>query len=131
MGRVEGKVAIVTGGASGIGEAAARLLVEEGAKLVLADVLDGPGESIARELGAGARFVHADVSVEADVKAAIDLAVTAFGRLDCLFNNAGFAGGDWRIEDIPVESWDRHLAVLLRGVFLGIKHAAPVMSGQR
>lgn len=131
MGRLDGKVAVITGGASGIGEATARLFADEGARLVIADILDAKGESIARELGAGATYVHADVSEEPDVKAAIDFAVRTFGRLDCLFNNAGFGSGGVRIEDISVESWDRHLAVLLRGVFLGIKHAAPIMIGQR
>ena len=130
MGKLDGKVAVITGGASGIGEGTARLFVAEGARVVVADILDDKGERLAGELGEKACYLHTDVSWEADVKAAIDHAVTRFGRLDCLFNNAGF-GEDLRsIEDISVEDCDNHMGVLLRGVFLGMKHAAPVMKRQ-
>ncbi len=130
MGKLNGKVALITGGASGIGEATARLFAEEGARLVIADILDEKGMSVASQLGSEARYVRADVSNESELKAAIDLTVAAFGRLDCLFNNAGFALTPWSIRDISVDSWDRQIAVLLRGVFLGIKHAAAVMAAQ-
>ncbi len=130
MGKLDDKVAVLTGAASGIGEATAKLFAREGAKLVLADIADERGEALARSLGGDAVYVHADVAREADVKAAIDTAVARFGRLDVVFNNAGFGGTTGPISEIPVEEFDETMGVLLRGVFLGIKHAAPVMSAQ-
>jgi NAD(P)-dependent dehydrogenase (short-subunit alcohol dehydrogenase family) len=130
MARLKGKVALITGGASGIGEATVRLFVEEGATVVLADIQDERGRRLARELGPRAAYVHADVSSEVEVKSVIDETVRRFHRLDCLFNNAGSAGVAGRIEEIPVEGFDETLGVLLRGVFLGMKHAAPVMKRQ-
>lgn len=131
MGRLEGKVAVITGGASGIGEGTVRLFVEHGARVVIADVQDDQGEALARALGPSAVFHHTDVACEPDVRSAVERAVRDFGRLDCMFNNAGFAGAIGPIEEIPVEEFDATLAVLLRGVFLGIKHAASVMKTQR
>ena len=128
MGRLEGKVAVITGGASGIGEASVRLFVEEGAEVVVADVQDERGGRLASELGA--EYVHADVTREDDVEAAVSHAVDVYGRLDCMFNNAGIAGAVGPIESVTVEAFDRTVAVLLRGVFLGVKHAAPVMRAQ-
>lgn len=128
--RLSGKVALVTGGASGIGEATVRLFVDEGARVLIADVQDDRGGRLARELSGHAVYVHADVSREPDVRGAVDEAVRRFGRLDCLFNNAGFAGVGGRIERIAVEAFDETVGVLLRGVFLGMKHAAPVMTRQ-
>ena len=128
MGRLEGKVAVITGGASGIGEASVRLFVEEGAEVVVADVQDERGGKLASELGA--EYVHADVTLEEDVEAAVSHAVDVYGRLDCMFNNAGVAGAVGPIESVTVEAFDRTVAVLLRGVFLGVKHAAPVMRAQ-
>ena len=130
MPRLAGKSALITGGASGIGEATARLFVAEGASVAIADIQDERGERLARELGARAVYVHADVSRETDVKAAVDDTVRGFGRLDCIFNNAGYAGVGGGIEQIPVEGFDATIAVLLRGVFLGMKHAASVMKRQ-
>ena len=130
MGRLTGKTAVITGGASGIGEATVRLFVAEGARVLIADILDREGAALAVELGGNALFRHTDVSHEADVKAAIDRAVVEFGRLDCTFNNAGFGRVVPSIEDIPVEEYESHMAVLLRGVFLGIKHSARVMKPQ-
>ena len=130
MARLPGKVALITGGASGIGEATVRLFVAEGASVVIADVQDEHGRRLAGELGARATFVHTDVSREADVQAAVGEAVKRFGRLDCLFNNAGFGGVTGSIEEIPTAGFDDTLGVLLRGVFLGMKHAAPVMKRQ-
>lgn len=130
MTRLNGKVALITGGASGIGEGTVRLFVDEGASVVVADVQDERGTRLAGELGARATYVHADVSREPDVVAAIEAAVRRHGRLDCLFNNAGYAGVQGRIEEIPVAGFDETIGVLLRGVFLGIKHAAPVMKRQ-
>src|SRR5437870_13407440 len=89
MERLRGKVALVTGGASGIGEATVRLFVDEGASVVLADLQDERGRSVAKDAGPRAVYVHADVSCEADVAAMVDETVRRFGRLDCLFNNAG------------------------------------------
>ncbi len=128
MDRLKGKVTLVTGGASGIGEATVRLFVEEGASVALADLQDDRGQQLAKETGA--TYLHADVSREADVKAMVDEAMRRFGRLDCLFNNAGYAGVGGRIEQIPVGGFDDTMGVLVRGVFLGMKHAAPVMKRQ-
>lgn len=128
MGRLEGKVAVITGGASGIGEASVRLFAAEGAEVVVADVQDERGRRLASELGV--EYVHADVTREEDVEAAVSYAVDVYGRLDCMFNNAGIAGAVGPIESVTVEAFDRTVAVLLRGVFLGVKHAAPVMRAQ-
>jgi len=130
MGRLDGKVAIITGGASGIGEASASLFVEEGASVLIADVQDDKGWKLAEELGTRAEYLHADVSRENDVEALVSRAVEAYGRLDCMFNNAGIAGPTGPIESVNVEGFNEAIAVLLRGVFLGIKHAAPVMKRQ-
>jgi len=128
MGRLEGKVAVITGGASGIGEASVRLFAAEGAEVVVADVQDERGGRLASELGV--EYVHVDVTREDDVEAAVSHAVDVYGRLDCMFNNAGIAGAVGPIESVTVEAFDRTVAVLLRGVFLGVKHAAPVMRAQ-
>ena len=128
MDRLKRKVALITGGASGIGEATVRLFIEEGASVALADIQDDRGRQLAKEVGA--TYVHADVSREDDVKAAVEETARRFGRLDCLFNNAGYAGVGGRIEQIPVDGFDQTIGVLVRGVFLGMKHAAPVMKRQ-
>ena len=130
MGRLDGKVAVITGGASGIGEGTVRLFAEEGARVVIADIQDGKGETLADTLAGAAVYQHTDVSQEADVKRAIDRALSEFGSLDCMFNNAGFGGTSGPIEEIPVDEYDATMAVLLRGVFLGMKHAAAVMKRQ-
>lgn len=131
MGKLEGKVAIITGGASGIGEGTVRLFIEEGAQVVIADVQDEVGRALADELGDRAVYAHADVSREADVIGMIDQALSAFGRLDVLFNNAGIPGPTGPIADTPIDAYDHAMNVLLKGVFLGMKHAAPVMSAQQ
>lgn len=130
MAELDGKVAVVTGGASGIGEASVRLFVEEGARVVIADMQTDRGEALAAELGDAARFVQVEVRQEEQVKAAIDTATGEWGRLDCIFNNAGFGGVLGPIEDIPVEEFDMSFDVLVKGVFLGMKHAIPVMRKQ-
>ena len=127
---LDGKVAVITGGASGIGEGTVRLFVEEGARVLVADVQDERGRRLAGELGDAAAYVHADVAREADVAGAIAHAVERFGRLDCLFNNAGAAGVGGAIDAIPLEGFDQTVGVLLRGVLAGMKHAAPVMRRQ-
>ena len=127
MTELDGKVAIVTGGASGIGAATARLFVEEGARVVIADMQRERGEALAKELGAAAAFVSCEVRQEDQVKAAVDAAVERWGRLDCIFNNAGFGGALGPIEEIAAEEFDLTFDVLVRGVFLGMKHAIPAL----
>jgi NAD(P)-dependent dehydrogenase (short-subunit alcohol dehydrogenase family) len=130
MPRLNGKVTLITGGASGIGEGTARLFIEEGAAVTIADIQDDRGQRLAKELGSRAAYIHADVSREAEVHAAVNAVVERFGRLDCLFNNAGFGGVQGGIEEITVAGFDETIGVLLRGVFLGMKHAAPIMKRQ-
>jgi NAD(P)-dependent dehydrogenase (short-subunit alcohol dehydrogenase family) len=130
MGRLDGKRAVVTGAASGIGEATARLFVAEGATVVLADADELGGERIAAELGERAWFVVTDVSREEDVDQAVATSIEVFGGLDVMYNNAGVPGSTGGIEDIDVETWDRTIAVHLRGVFLGIRAAARIMRPQ-
>jgi NAD(P)-dependent dehydrogenase (short-subunit alcohol dehydrogenase family) len=130
MGKLEGKVAIITGGASGIGAATARLFADEGASVLIADLQDDKGGELAEALGSRSAYLHADVSRENDVEALVGRAMEAHGRLDCMFNNAGIAGPTGPIESVDVAGFDEAVGVLLRGVFLGIKHAAPVMKRQ-
>jgi NAD(P)-dependent dehydrogenase (short-subunit alcohol dehydrogenase family) len=130
-GRVSGKVAVITGAASGLGEATARLMHAEGASVVLTDIQDDRGQRVAAELGDRARYVHCDVTSEPDVATTVDEAVREFGRLDCMFNNAGIIGAHGGIDEIPLQEYEFTMAVLLRSVFLGLKHAARVMKPQR
>ena len=130
MSKLDSRVAIITGAADGIGEATARLFVQEGASIILADIDDEKGRAVARELGQKTVYLHADVTSEAAIKAAVDLAVREFGRLDCIFNNAGGAGTFAPIEDIPVEAFDRTMALLLRAAFISTKYASPIMKAQ-
>ena len=130
MSRLSGQTAIITGGASGIGAASARRFVAEGARVLIADMRSEPGAAMAKELGDAAAFCSVDVSREADVQAAIEDAVARWGRLDCIFNNEGFGGALGPIDLTTVEEFDITFDVLLKGVFLGIKHAAPVMRKQ-
>lgn len=135
-GRFEGKVAVVTGGGNGIGRATVLRFLDEGARgVVVADLNAETGaETLALARGAGhgdrARFVRANVAEERDVEAAIDAARAAFGRLDCVFNNAGVAGAIGPITHVTVEDWDFTMHVLVRGVFLGMKHGARVLKAQ-
>jgi NAD(P)-dependent dehydrogenase (short-subunit alcohol dehydrogenase family) len=130
VGRLEGKVAMITGGASGIGEAAVRLFVDEGARAIIADVQDERGRRLAGELGARAVYARTDVRDEAQIAGAIREATDRFGRLDCLFNNAGAPGVTGGIEAISAPGIDETFALLVRAVLLGMKHAAPVMRRQ-
>lgn len=130
MGKLDGRVAIITGGASGIGRATARLFAEEGARVILSDIEDERGEKLAAELGDTVTFLHADVSREADVRGLVAHAADNLGRLDCIFNNAGSSGAGGPIAELPVDGWDATVGVHLRGVFLGMKFAAPVMVKQ-
>jgi NAD(P)-dependent dehydrogenase (short-subunit alcohol dehydrogenase family) len=129
MGALDGKVAVVTGGTSGIGERIVELFVEEGAKVVVAARREPEGAALEKRLGV--HFVRTDVSNEADVKAMVDRAVKSLGRVDCLVNNAGIPSPMVSISEIDGETIDRLMAVNVRGVLLGIKHVAPVMIAQK
>jgi len=125
-GRLEGKVAVITGATSGIGEATARRFVAEGARVVLAGRSQERGNALASELGGNAFFHRADVMHEPDIAAAIEAAVGRFGKLDCLFNNAG-APTPGEIETITEEEFDYGMKLLVGSVMFGIKHAAFAM----
>jgi len=129
MGALDDKVAIVTGGSSGIGERIVELFVEEGAKVVVAARRQEEGAALEKRLGV--RFIRADVSSESDVKTMVDQTVKWFGRVDCLVNNAGVPSPMVSITEIDVPTIDQLLAVNVRGVMLGIKHVAPVMLEQK
>lgn len=133
--RLEGKVAIITGGASGMGRSSALTFLDEGARVVIADLNEKTAQETMdlasqRGYGKSIRFQRADVSQEQDIVAMVALALDAFGRLDCMFNNAGLAGAMGPITETSVEDWDRTCAVLLRSVFLGVKHAGRAMQKQ-
>ncbi len=129
MGRMDGKVALISGGARGQGAAEARLFASEGAKVVIGDLLDVEGMRVAAEiaeLGGDAMYVHLDVTSEEDWQSAVAAAVSSYGKLDVLVNNAGI----WRrgrVEDTTVEDWDAIQNVNSKGVFLGTKAAIPEM----
>jgi len=127
MNRLDGKVALVTGGALGIGAACARRMVEVGARVAIVDVLDEPGQALAQELGADACYLHADVSVEGDVHRAVADTVERFGRLDILVNNAGISGTNKPTHELTEAEWDRVQAINVKGVFFGTKHAIAPM----
>ncbi len=133
MGRLSAKSVVITGAASGIGAATAELFAAEGASLVLGDLNEAGGEEVARRCrsaGVAAVFVRTDVADEDDVARLIDRAVADYGRLDVSFNNAGLGGAIGAIDETRREDWDRTLAVLLSGVFLGIKHSVRHMRGR-
>lgn len=130
-GRLEGRVAVVTGGASGIGAETARRLVRDGARVIVADVQAEAAERIAAEIGERARAVRTDVAREEDVAAAVDLAVTEFGQLDIMFANAGVFGAYGPIHTARMTDVDATWAIDLRGVFASMKHAARVMLPRR
>ncbi len=130
MGRLEGKVAAITGGASGIGAGTVRRFVEEGAKVLIADLDQIKGDALAAELGADAAFLRTDVSKEEDIAAMMAETTDRFGRIDVLFNNAGFGGALGPIESTSVADFDLTMDVLLKSVFLGMKHVAPLMKAQ-
>jgi len=129
-GRLENKIAIVTGGASGIGEGTVRRFIDEGAKCIIADIQYRRAEELAKELGEGAAPFRLDVADESQVEAAVKFAVSEFGRLDIMFNNAGILGAVGPISEIDGDGWLRTIDVLLNSVFYGIKHAAKVMIQQ-
>jgi NAD(P)-dependent dehydrogenase (short-subunit alcohol dehydrogenase family) len=125
--RLDGLVAVVTGAASGIGEATAKRFVAEGARVLVADLQVERGHAVAQSLGANGAYLRCDVTVEADVEAAVQLAVERWGRLDVMMNNAGIVGAVGPIAQTDTEAWLRTIDVLLHSVFYGSKHAARVM----
>jgi NAD(P)-dependent dehydrogenase (short-subunit alcohol dehydrogenase family) len=130
MGRLDGKVAVITGATSGIGWRSAEIFVAEGAKVVIAGRRASEGEALAKKLGAACIFRQTDVTQENQMQALIDTAVDKFGRLDCIFNNAGGPAQTGSIEGLDVSKFDEAMATLVRSVMLGMKHAAPIMKRQ-
>jgi len=126
-GRLEGKVAVITGAASGIGLGTVELFIAEGAKVVAADVQDEKGAMIESRFGDKVAYVHCDVTKETDLIAAIDKAVSAFGGLDILFNNAGAGGTMAGAAEVTAEAWDQVFALLVRAPALATRHAIPHM----
>ncbi|KAK4732196.1 hypothetical protein R3W88_025184 [Solanum pinnatisectum] len=126
--KLEGKVALITGAASGIGKETAAKFINNGAKVVIADVQNQLGQETASELGPNASFVVCDVTKESDVSNAVDFTVSSHGQLDIMYNNAGIACRTPRtIADLDLDAFDRVMAINVRGVIAGIKHAARVM----
>jgi NAD(P)-dependent dehydrogenase (short-subunit alcohol dehydrogenase family) len=130
MKTLEGRVAIVTGGASGIGAAVAQHFINAGAIVVLADVQDDRGRRLAETLGPDCHYRRTDVSQEAEMRQLIEGARAEHGRLDCLVNNAGVAGPGGGIAQIQPDNWDAMMGVVLRSVYLGMHFAAPIMTAQ-
>lgn len=130
MDELKDKIAIITGAASGIGRAAARLFASEGAVVVAADLNDAEGHALADEIGAlghTCAFVHTDISNSEQVQAMVHFALSNYGRLDVLFNNAGTEGRSAITHEIALEDWERTIGINLKGVFLGLKYGAEAM----
>lgn len=129
--RLQGKVAVITGAASGIGAATARRFKDEGCALILGDIQSDLGQDLADALGDRVFFEHCNVTLEADVKKLVDRALSAFSQLDIMFNNAGIVGAKGPIDQTPADEWRITTDILINGVFYGVKHAAAVMKQQR
>jgi NAD(P)-dependent dehydrogenase (short-subunit alcohol dehydrogenase family) len=130
MGKLDGKVAVITGAASGMGRATSLRFAKEGAAVVVADLNSQAGEATVSEIAAGggrAVFQHTDVGSDAAIKSMIDRAVKEFGRLDITYNNAGIGGATGLLEDTNAEDWDKSFVILTRAVFLGIKYSIDPM----
>ena len=130
MGRLDGKVALISGGARGMGESEARLFAQEGAAVVIGDILDAEGAAVAASItdaGGRCRYVHLDVREETEWQAVVVEAVSRFGALSVLVNNAGIGSSSFQIHEEPVDLWDRTMDVNLKGVFLGTRAAIPAM----
>ena len=131
-GRLSDKVAVITGGASGMGAATVNRFVQEGASVVIADKQEEAGELLANSIGSNATFVLTDVGIETDVKHMITVAMNRYGRLDCLFNNAGFGGVSGEIHETNLgDDYSVTVAGLLTGPIFGMKYAAPIMRDQQ
>lgn len=128
-GRLSGRVAVITGATSGIGEATAQLFVREGARVMLAGRSQDKGQALARDLGANAAFMTTDVTREAEIAALIAGAQQRFGRIDCLFNNAG-SSVDGTLSDLTQEQFERAMQLLLASALLGMKYVIPIMKQQ-
>jgi NAD(P)-dependent dehydrogenase (short-subunit alcohol dehydrogenase family) len=128
--RLDGKVAVITGAASGIGAVTARRFVAEGCRVILGDIQTQEGQELADSLGDAALFCPCNVTSEENVSTLVDLAVSSFGKLDIMFNNAGIVGSKGPIHTTPGEEWVATLDILVNGVFYGVKHAARVMRQQ-
>ncbi len=126
-GRLDGKIAMITGAASGIGLATVELFVAEGAQVIAADIQDEKGAMLERRFPDRVRYAHCDVTSEADIEAAVALADSAFGGLDIQFNNAGISDRMGTITEVTAEGWSWIFDVLVRGPALGMKHAVPLM----
>ncbi|MGH2653541.1 MAG: glucose 1-dehydrogenase [Actinomycetota bacterium] len=128
MGRLDGKVALITGAAGGMGLAASKLFVEEGARVVMTDVAEDAGRAAAEKIGQGAAFTRADVSSAADAEAMVRFAVETFGGLHVVYNNAGVVlPNDGGVVETDEETWDRTMAINLKGVWLGCKFGIPAI----
>lgn len=128
-GRLEGKVAVITGAASGIGAATAKTYVDHGARVVLGDIQDEAGEGMAAALGGAghAIFRHCNVTNEAEVEALVEAAVAEFGQIDIMFNCAGIVGALGPMSTTPAEEWKLTIDIMINGVFYGMKHASRYM----
>ena len=124
--RLKGKVAVITGAASGIGAATAKTYVEQGARVVLGDIQDLPGEALAASLGGSAHavFRHCNVTNEAEVEALVEAAVSEFGQIDVMFNCAGIVGAVGPMSTTPADEWKLTIDIMINGVFYGMKHAS-------
>ncbi|MEK9529580.1 MAG: SDR family NAD(P)-dependent oxidoreductase, partial [Gammaproteobacteria bacterium] len=124
--RLKGKVAVITGAASGIGAATAKTYVEQGARVVLGDIQDDAGESLAEALGGPghAIFRHCNVTVEAEVEGLVEAAVSEFGQIDIMFNCAGIVGAVGPMSTMPADEWKLTIDIMVHGVFYGMKHAS-------
>lgn len=134
MGRLDSKVAVITGGADGIGRAIADGMASEGARVIIGDIDDGKGEAVAealRRAGNDARYIHCDVAEGADVANLIETTIAETGRLDVMVNNAAIAIGGFPIHEMTEEQWHRLIAVNLTSVFHGCKYALPQMIAQK
>jgi xanthoxin dehydrogenase len=127
--RLEGKVAVITGAASGIGAATAKTFVEHGARVVLGDIQDEAGEGLAAALGGASQaiFRHCNVTEEAEVQALVEAAVSEFGQIDVIFNCAGIVGAVGPMSTTPAEEWKLTIDIMINGVFYGMKHASRYM----
>ncbi len=129
-GRLQGKVAVITGAASGIGLGSVELFVAEGAQVVAADIQDEKGAMLEQRFGGAVRYVHCDVTREEEIAAAVALAQSEFGGLDILFSNAGISDAMLTLADLTVERWEWIFSIIARAPALGMKHAAPLMAAR-